>query len=45
MCAIGVWSGTGHLIQDKVILKAIAVDGGGGADAEGIRYEWPWPAA
>ena len=45
MCAIGVWPGTGHLIQDRVTLKAIAVGGGDGEDAKGICYEWPWPAA
>lgn len=36
--AIGVWLGTGHHTQDKVILKAIAVAGGDGADAGGIKH-------
>ena len=34
--AIGEWLDTEHHIQDGVTLKAIAVAGGGGADAGGM---------
>lgn len=36
VCVIGVWLGTEHHIQDRAILKAIVVVGGGGADAKGM---------